>query len=322
MKKLKYLIVGYGNIGHKRQAVLGKKCVATLDPDPKRNADYTKLESLPDNIYNSAVLTIPQQDKYRLVEYFLQKGKNVLVEKPLILTREQAKNLTQISQKNSCIWYTSFNHRFEPSIQKMQQKVRSEFLGKLYHAKFIYSFGNIKERIGTWRETQFGVLEEIAPHLIDFAFTMFNYKGKDFKTVSARRAEAKIYDHWLFSTTDDKVIFETSAVTWKNIFSLSVYGDRGSLFVNSLNKWGGSILTLHKRLLPSGAPKEKVIKFEGVDRTWKKDFAYFEKLLQERMTSIDEDIEMSIALANICLQAKGVKPNYQQSLYKEILKQA
>ena len=39
---MKYLIVGYGNIGHKRKAALGKNFIKTFDPNPQVDSDYRK----------------------------------------------------------------------------------------------------------------------------------------------------------------------------------------------------------------------------------------------------------------------------------------
>lgn len=300
---MRYLIVGFGNIGHKRKNVLGKKCVATVDPGSSSGADYKDSRDVPLSLFDAAVLTVPQQVKYELTEYFLSIGKHVLIEKPLIITHKQGKTLLNLAKRNKVIWHTSYNHRFEPNILKLKKLIRSNLIGKLYHARFVYSFGNINERIGTWRETEFGVLEEIAPHLIDFAMNFFNYKGADFKNLISRKIESKIYDYWVFATSDQKIIFETSSVTWKYQFSLDIFGKLGSLHINGLNKWGKSELIVRKRVFPSGAPSEKITFTTGQDLTWEKDFKFFEKMVSEKRTSFNCDTQMSLALAQICLAA-------------------
>ena len=219
---MRYLIVGYGNIGHKRKDALGKKCIATADPIPKAEADFKNYKDVPIDIFDTAVLTVPQQFKLEMVKYFLSKGKHVLVEKPLIITQTQGKKLKYLSSSNKVIWTTSYNHQFEPNIMKLSDYLKRGVIGKLYYARLIYSFGNIKERIGTWRETEFGVLEEIAPHLIDFVNNNFNYDGSDYQLISARKIESNIYDHWIFSTKDGKILIEISSIIWKNIAG---YGD-------------------------------------------------------------------------------------------------
>lgn len=306
---MRYLIVGYGNIGHKRQAVLGKRCVVTVDPNPKTGADYKNVKDMPLDIFDSAVLTIPQNLKYELTEYFLRHGKHVLVEKPLIITHQQRKHLLMLAKKSDVIWYTSYNHRFEPNSIKIQRLLDKNFVGKLYHARFIYSFGNIKERIGTWRETEFGVLEEIVPHQIDFAFNFFGYKGQDFETLIARKVESNIFDHWMLATTDRKVVIECGAVTWKNVFSIDIYGQNGSIHMNGLRKWNGSELITRKRVLPSGVPKEKKSFDSGPDLTWKKDFIDFEKAVNNKTSSIEKDLQMSIALEKLSKGARRLWKN-------------
>lgn len=318
---MRYLIVGYGNIGHKRQAVLGKKCTATADLNPKVKANYQNVQAVPIKIFDTAVLTVPQQEKLQLTEYLLKKGKNVLVEKPLIITPSQGKKLLAVAKKNNVIWHTSYNHRFEPNIVKIKKLLDRGFPGKLYHARFFYSFGNIQERIGTWRETEFGVLEEIAPHQINFVFNLFGYRGRDFKTLIARKVESDIFDHWVFSTTDDHVVIEFSAITWKNLFTIDIYGKKGSIHMNGLRKWGGSELAVRKRVLPSGVPLEKKTFDSGPDMTWKKDFGYFEKMVRLKTPSLESDLQTSIALAKIALGAPHSRETIQKRLYQEILKE-
>ena len=317
---MRYLIVGFGNIGKKRAQALGKKFVASFDPDPKSGADYQKLENIPSGIYDTAVLTIPQEFKLDLTLHFLKLGKNVLNEKPFIVTKSQVAELERISKKKRAIFHTSYNHRFEPNIQKLTEQVVSGHFGKFYFGRMIYSFGNIRERVGTWRETEFGVLEEIAPHLIDLAMTLLNYKGRDFKTLVANKTESEIFDHWNFSTTDGKIIIETSSLSWKNLFLVDLYFEKGSLHINGLRKWGGSLFAQRKRILPAGIPKEKILNDKGEDETWKKDFAYFEKMVKQNTNSAKSDLQMSLALASIATGAENSEKNKQYKFYKQILK--
>ena len=89
---MRYLIVGLGNIGGKRRAVLGDRCVATVDPfNPA--ADFRRPEECPLDGYDAAILAVPNDVKLKLMEYFLTRGKHVLVEKPLILEAESADEL-------------------------------------------------------------------------------------------------------------------------------------------------------------------------------------------------------------------------------------
>ena len=50
---------------------------------------------------------------------------------------------------------------------------------------------------------------------------------------------------------------------WKNTFSVEVYGNKGSLKVYSLPKWGDQTVIIEKRVLPSGNPKVRIKKFKN-----------------------------------------------------------
>lgn len=299
---MKYIIVGYGNIGHKRHLVLNNKCIATVDPDPKQKADYKLSKDIPISLFkkfDAVILAVPKQPKLQLVEYWLNRGKNVLVEKPFILSPAKAKQLLKIAKKNKVIWYTGYNHHFEPNIKRLTNIIKKRQIGKLYHAKMEYSFGNIKELLGTWRETGYGVLDETGCHLIDISRQLFGYKGNDFKAVSLNKIESKTFDHCIFSTKDNKILFETGWTTWKNVFSIDIYGSLGSLHLNGLCKWGGSQLTLRKRIFPAGIPKEKIFIEKIPDPTWTLDLKYFEQMIKLKKDSGKSDIENSLALVSI-----------------------
>lgn len=317
---MRYLIAGFGNIGKKRAKSLGRKFSVSFDPNPLAKADYQKLDNIPPEAYDAAVLTVPQKFKFDLTKHFLSLGKHVLNEKPFITTQKQLTQIGSIAKNNNVIFFTSYNHRFEPNIKKMKNKILSEKLGKFYYGRMIYSFGNIKERIGTWRETEFGVLEEIAPHLIDLAINLLGYKGNQFKNIVSAKIESSIFDHWVFSTTDGKIIFETSSLSWKNLFSIDLYFEKGSLHINGLRKWGGGRFIIRQRIFPAGTPKEIAYLDKGTDSSWNKDFSFFERMIKTGKTSHEYDLQMSTALANIALGSNNPDKNEQYKLYKEILK--
>jgi predicted dehydrogenase len=89
---MRYVIVGLGNIGEKRRAVLGDRCVATVDPF-NAAADHRRPEECGPDRYDAAILAVPNDAKLKLMEYYLSRGKHVLVEKPLIIDAAAAAEL-------------------------------------------------------------------------------------------------------------------------------------------------------------------------------------------------------------------------------------
>src|SRR5436309_1514830 len=113
---MRYLVVGLGSLGRRRRDLLGERCVATVDPvNPA--ADRKTLDAVPDNSYDAAVLSVPNTAKIELLERLLSKGKPVLVDKPLLFSDDaEAQRLKDLAEANRAVWYTSYNHRFEPLI--------------------------------------------------------------------------------------------------------------------------------------------------------------------------------------------------------------
>lgn len=302
-KLFKYLIVGFGNIGHKRQVALGKKAIATLDPNPNSHADFfspNQIDQKTLSKFNAVVITVPRREKIEAVKYWLKKGKHVLVEKPMVLTPQEAKKLQSLARKNKVIWYTAYNYRFEPHIVKIKKLIDSGFLGDHYSTHMVYGFGNVRQLIGTWRETGFGALDEVGCHLVDLVHYLLGYRADQFEALYLQKTEAKTFDHCVLTTKDKKVLMEASWIMWKNIFSIDIYGSKGSLHMSGLCKWGESILLVRTRILPAGIPEEKKFVASGPpDPTWKEDIKYFESIIKERKTSLNTDLFITQSLLKI-----------------------
>ena len=67
-------------------------------------------------------------------------------------------------------------------------------------------------------------------------------------------------------------------------------GERGSIEMNGLTKWGGSELIVRRRRLPSGPPEETREAVTGPDPTWAADLHHFESEAIAGRTSRDNDV--------------------------------
>ena len=99
----------------------------------------------------------------------------------------------------------------------------------------------------------------------------------------SNKFENKAPDHAILEINYKKfkVILEVSLCSWKNSFYIDLYGSKGS-FLDSLCKWSQSVLSIRRRILPAGKPKEKKFIFKKGDRTWKLEKLYFEKLMNSK----------------------------------------
>lgn len=289
---MKYLLVGLGNIGGKRRGVLGDRCVATVDPF-NAAADFRQPEECPTDRYDAAILAVPNDVKVRLMEYFLSRGKHVLVEKPLILDAETAGQLSRAGRAGRAIWYTSYNFRFEPNVLALKRHLEAGAIGRLYRVRMFYGNGTAGNIVGTWRDSPLGILEDMASHLIDLSGFVFGRFGADFRVWERRSYELKGFDHCLLATDDRMVTIECSFLSWKNRWRIEALGEEGALEMNGLTKWGKSELTILRRRRPSGIPDERREVAHGPDPTWAADIRHFEEMAATGATSCENDLWLS-----------------------------
>jgi len=241
-----------------------------------------------------AVVAVPNNIKFEILQFLLKHKKHALIEKPLIFNDEKiARDLHSQARANGVVWYTSYNHRFEPMVMKLKEFLENEAIGKIYFAKFIYGNGTVRNIVGTWRDSGHGVLEDLGCHLLDLAAYLLPEHNREYRITGANTFEAKTLDYCVFSTADGNFHFLCSTVMWKNTFRIELYGSKGSLHLEGLNKWGESRLILRERVFPSGIPVEKSMFSSGEDKSWDKDIAYFEEMVSRGYSSYENDLYVS-----------------------------
>ena len=290
---MKVIIVGLGVQGKKRMKVAGKDVVATVDPFVKQ-ASHKSIYDVAINSYDAVLLCVPDEIKINLIIYFLKNNKHILVEKPLLSKNKQDLNkIKSLVKKNKKICYTAYNHRFEPHIINMKKMIKSKKLGKLYSCRMFYGNSTAKLVKSNWRDKGKGIINDLAPHLIDICHYFFGKNSCNFKLITSAKFENNSPDHALLISekSKPKIHLETSYIMWKNDFTCDLIGSRGSAHINRLCKWGDSIFTYRKRKIPSGKPKDIKKSLFIKDPTWKLEYEYFKNLIKkEKKTDFSKDI--------------------------------
>jgi len=280
---LRVVVVGLGVQGHKRRKAAGTDYVACVDP-VNREADYRKLEDVPLERYDAALLCVPDEPKVDLLAYLLERGKHALVEKPLWAAQDKdITRLERLAREHRAVCYTAYNHRFEPHYVRMAQVLRSGVLGELYHCRMFYGNGTARlVRDSAWRDKGAGVVPDLGSHLLDTANFWFGDIGNDFGVYSARRFENRAPDHVVIGsrTTRPQLELEMTLLSWRNHFTCDIFAEKGSAHISSLCKWGPTTFTLRTRVLPSGKPTEDVVTLTQEDPTWAAEYAHFKSLCE------------------------------------------
>lgn len=146
-----------------------------------------KAEKYPDiHVFNSVeelinsgeidavIIATPHRFHSHIATYALQKGINVLVEKPVDITVTKAKALNETAQKSGKVFGIMFNQRTNSLFCKARDIVKSGKLGKLkrsvwivtnwYRTQAYYDSGDWR---ATWSGEGGGVLLNQAPHNLD-----------------------------------------------------------------------------------------------------------------------------------------------------------
>ncbi len=267
--------------GAKRFRIGGDDVVATVDPYLE-TADYKLVQDVPLQSYDAALCCVPDDPKQEMIQYLLESGKHVLVEKPLAAkNRTQLEQLAETARAQGRVCYTAYNHRFEPHFIRMKETLESGRLGEIYSIRMFYGNGTARlVRDSQWRDEGAGVLPDLASHLLDTLNFWTGEKRENYTVNTATRFENRAFDHVTITSQGRPLIqLEMTLLMWRNHFYADVLAEKGSAHISSLCKWGPSTFSIRDRVLPSGRPEEEAVTLVMPDPTWEAEYVHFKDLI-------------------------------------------
>lgn len=305
MNDFRVVVVGLGIQGPKRIAAAGADFVASVDP--VKPADYVRLQDVPLDSFDAALLCVPDDAKPSLISYLIEAGKHVLVEKPLFGGVDWLRSMEGLARRNGVFLYTAYNHRFEPHFIRVRDMIASGALGAVYRMRMFYGNGTARlVRDSEWRDQGAGVLPDLGSHLLDALHFWFGELREDFRVISARRFENRAPDHVvvLADRNPIQIELEMTLLSWRNHFTCEIFGEKGQIVVSSLCKWGPSSFTHYERILPAGRPPETVVTLVQPDPTWLAEYQFFRSAcLQQARTDLSRDVWIAQQLERMSSQA-------------------
>lgn len=276
MNKLKFAIVGCGRISYKHvEALIANdseaELVATCDilvenAEAKKKEYIEKLgRDVKVSVYTDYkeliekedidVITIATESGYHpeIAIYCMNKGKHVIVEKPMALSIEDADRMIECARKNNVKLCVSHQNRFNKPIQQLRNALESDRFGKLINgtARILWNRNMGYYHQAPWRGTwklDGGTLMNQCIHNIDLLQWML---GGEIDTVYAqcdtfiRDIEAEDFGAIIIRFKNGAIgIVEGSACVFpKNLEeTLSIFGEKGTvsiggLAVNKIETW-------------------------------------------------------------------------------------
>jgi UDP-N-acetylglucosamine 3-dehydrogenase len=137
-----------------------------LDKPPNRPTSKIKFktdysEVLDDPEIDAVHIALPNQLHYDVARKALEKGKNVLIEKPLCTTSREAFKLAGLSEEKGLVLQVGHIFRFNNAIRTVKEVVRSGRLGKIFYANLYWA--TYEPSLARNRDIVF----DLAPHPVD-----------------------------------------------------------------------------------------------------------------------------------------------------------
>ncbi len=175
MSKLRAAVVGAGGIGrhhvrnYREIDAVDLVAVADINPDVLANVTrgystsvYTDYLELLDREKPDLVsIALPTQLHHEAALAAIQRGVNVLVEKPIAMTFEEGWAIIEAARQHSVVLMVGHIERFNPAVAEVKRRLDQRELGRVFqvHARRLSPFPA--------RIQDVGVILDLAPHDID-----------------------------------------------------------------------------------------------------------------------------------------------------------
>ena len=137
----------------------GVELAAVVDPDPAR-AKVSDYRAVLDGV-DAAVIAVPTDRHHEVAKAFLERGKHLLVEKPLAATLAEADELVDLAAKNKAVLQVGHVQRYSNAFQALAKRVD----------KALYIDA---ERLAGFKQrgAEVDVILDLMIHDIDLAFSL------------------------------------------------------------------------------------------------------------------------------------------------------
>ena len=123
-------------------------------------------EAIQDGRVEAVVIATPVGSHYPLARLALEKGKHVMVEKPICATSEQAAELTALAERNGVTLMVDHTFLFHPVVRKFKELLETDTFGTISY------YDSLRVNLGLF-QPDVNVLWDLAPHdlsIIDYLF--------------------------------------------------------------------------------------------------------------------------------------------------------
>ncbi len=252
MKKLKTAVIGTGFVGAAHVETIRRLGnIEIVAVAAGRNSQqkahflyidkgYDDYKEMIDTEKPDAVhICTPNDTHYEIAMYAMQKGVNVLCEKPMTVSIEQAKEMTELAEKNNIVNAINFQNRLYPMVNQMKNMIADGELGKIYsiHGGYLqdwllydsdFNWRLISEKGGKTR-----TVGDIGSHWLDIAEYVTGLRVTeliaDFSIFHKQRKRFKDSTKTFSGQADENAEFEMMDIDTEDYVSLMLRFDNGAV---------------------------------------------------------------------------------------------
>jgi len=205
--------------------------------------DHQKM--LTENKLDAIIIATPTDTHHSVSLDCLDAGANILIEKPIATSQEEAKSICDSAIKNNKIAMVGMNARFRPDSMLLKSLISSGELGKIFYVKS--SWARKQSSTEKWflkkQQAGGGVLLDLGIVLLDLSLWLLDFPALN--SVSVQK-----FNHRTKGVEDSAVGFIRGAdssvinfeVSWsfhsdKDSFGLTTYGTEGTAQLNPLKAY-------------------------------------------------------------------------------------
>ncbi len=200
---------------------------------PEIHIYRTLEEVLEDANIELVIVNTPTNTHYDFCKLALQAGKHVIVEKAFTTTVSEATELNELATAKNLMLSVYQNRRWDSDFSTVRSVVESGELGEIIEAEF--HFDRYKTAISPKVHKEVpgpgaGLLNDLGPHLIDQALSLFGMPNEVFANIRIIRPNSLVDDYFsLLLFYSNKIItLKSSLLVREPLPAFIVHGTNGS----------------------------------------------------------------------------------------------
>ncbi|NHJ25044.1 MAG: gfo/Idh/MocA family oxidoreductase [Candidatus Lokiarchaeota archaeon] len=195
------------------------------------STNYTDLLERDD--IQAVILATPNSSHYSIAKDLIENGKNVLVEKPLCLTVENARKIIDLAKENSVTLMVGHIFSFNPAIRVLKQNIENHILGEIMFITI--------SRMGLFPpRNDSGIILDLAIHDFDVITYLFNRKLPESITAVGGSYIRRAFEETAFVSMEyTNGIIANTNVSWLTpvkVRNLLISGTKGTASLNLITQ--------------------------------------------------------------------------------------